>query len=143
MAIQLLALTDQIAELQDQKRQLEQNLAAEMSAKRLQVSGVGVFERHKKSARKTWDHDGVFSTLLRQHEPRRYADAGTSELLESDPFLEGFNLLRECMSPSWRVTALRNHDIDPDEFAETTYDGTWSISFTGSNYLERSLEAQR
>jgi hypothetical protein len=134
IAEELFAVRSQLAGLKLREADLADRLAAEMTEDRLELEGVGVFERRRKADRKAWDHEGVYSALLRRlHKfgPGEEVDELTGEIRELDPMEAAFLLLKACANPTWRVTALRQQGLDPSEFCETTYSG-YSIQFVGA-----------
>jgi hypothetical protein len=133
-AQELYAIRSQIASLKLREGELVDRLAAEMTDDRLELEGVGVFERRRKADRKAWDHEGVYSALLRhlrQAGTVKEVDELTGEIRELDPMEAAFRLLKACANPTWRVTALRQQGLQPDEFCQTTYSG-YSIQFVGA-----------
>jgi len=137
IAQELYATRSQIASLRLREGELVDRLAAEMETDRLELEGVGVFERRRKADRKQWDHESLRSELLRKVrtlEPQKTMDLATGEIIFEDPTEQAFRVIFDCARPEWRVRPLRALDIDPDEFAQTTYGG-YSIQFTGE--LER------
>jgi hypothetical protein len=94
----------------------------------------GVFERRRRADRKSWDHESLRSELLRKvrtMEPQKTIDLATGEIIFEDATEQAFRVIFDCARPEWRVRPLRALDIDPDEYAQTTY-GSYSIQFTGS-----------
>jgi hypothetical protein len=137
IATELYAVRSEIAALRLRDSDLVDRLSAEMETDRLEVEGVGVFERRRKADRKAWDHEAVQSALLRKvrtMEPGKSVDLATGEVTQEDPTEQAFRVIFECARPEWRVRSLRSYDISADEFCQTTYGG-YSIQFTGE--LER------
>jgi hypothetical protein len=132
IAEELFAIRSQIAGLKLREGELVDRLAAEMTEDRLELEGVGVFERRRKADRKQWKHDELKSELIRAVRDGRAkrVDAETGEIVDEDETERAFRVIFECARPEWRVRPLRALSIDPDEFAETTYGG-YSIQFTG------------
>jgi hypothetical protein len=135
LAAELYRLRSQIATLQREAGEVEAALVAEMTEKQLEIPGLGVFERRRKTDRKAWQHEDIRSALLvklreGEIEPARYADLVNGEIIEEDETELAFRVLTECANPSWRVTALKRYDIDPDDFCEVT-PGGYSIQFHG------------
>ena len=119
-----------IAELRLREGEIVDALAAEMPENRLEVPELGVFERRRKADRKSWDHEGLRRELWKRAECS--VDHETGEI-ESEAEAQ-VRTIFECARPEWRTTALRKYGIDPNEYAEVTYDG-YSIQSTGE--LER------
>jgi hypothetical protein len=137
IAEELFAVRSQIAGLKLREADLADRLAAEMTEDRLELEGVGVFERRRKADRKAWDHEAVRSALLRKvrtMEPEKAVDLATGEVTQEDPTEQAFRVIFECARPDWRIRSLRSYDIAADEFCQTTYGG-YSIQFIGE--LER------
>ena len=92
---------------------LAARLAKSMTDKRETVTGVGTFEKHRKSNRKKWDKD-----LLRVVLDTVLVDTETGEVTDPSPIdkvLHVWNL------GAPRVTALRERGIDPDDWCEVEY----------------------
>lgn len=134
IAQELYAIRSQIASLKLRESELVDRLAAEMTEDRLELEGVGVFERRRKADRKAWDHEAVRSALLRRvrtMEPEKSVDLATGEVTLEDPTEQAFRVIFECARPDWRIRSLRSYDISADEFCQTTYGG-YSIQFVGA-----------
>jgi hypothetical protein len=136
IASELYAVRSQIAGLRLREGELADRLAAEMTEDRLELEGVGVFERRRKADGKQWNHDELKSELLRAVRDGRAkrVDQGTGEILDEDPTEQAFRVIFDCARPEWRVRPLKALQIDPDEFCATTYGG-YSIQLHGE--LER------
>jgi hypothetical protein len=137
IATELYAVRSEIAALRLREGELVDRLAAEMENDRLELEDIGVFERRRKADRKSWDHESLRSELLRKVrslEPQKTMDLATGEVFQEDPTEQAFRIIFDCARPDWRVRPLRALDIDPDEFAQTTYGG-YSIQIHGE--LER------
>ena len=67
--------------------------------------GIGVVTVAQSKSKK-WDNESVLNHLMARASDARRIDKDTGEVLES----EGY----------WRVTALREYGLEPDEFYETT-----------------------
>ena len=137
IATELYAVRSEIAALRLREGDLVDRLAAEMETDRLELEGIGVFERRRKADRKSWDHESLRSELLRKVrtlEPQKTMDLATGEIIFEDATEQAFRVIFDCARPEWRVRPLRVLDIDPDEYAQTTYGG-YSIQIHGE--LER------
>jgi hypothetical protein len=137
IAKELYAIRSQIASLRLREGELVERLAAEMTEDRLELEGVGVFERRRKADRKQWDHESLRSELLRKVrtlEPQKTMDLATGEVFQEDPTEQAFRIIFECARPDWRVRPLKALEIDPDEYCSTTYGG-YSVQIHGE--LER------
>lgn len=135
LAQSLIDVREQIKIAKEQESELIQALADAMPAKRYELAGVGTFERHKASTRKTWDNDSLSSALIRKirtGEVPKQVDDETGEVIDEDDVAQTARIFTECARPSWRLTPLRALGVDPDEYSEVTYDGSWTIQFTGA-----------
>lgn len=84
-------------------------LAGAMPEKRMTVTGVGTFEKHRKSSRTRWEKDDLLRAVL----DTRLADPESGELreeTETDKILDVWSL------GAPRLGALRARGLDPDEF---------------------------
>jgi hypothetical protein len=136
IATELYAIRSQIASLKLRGGELVDRLAAEMTEDRLELEGVGVFERRRKADRKSWNHDELRSELMRAVRDGRAKriDSETGEIIDEDPTEQAFRVIFDCARPEWRVRPLKALQIDPDEYAQVTYGG-YSIQIHGE--LER------
>jgi hypothetical protein len=133
IATELYATRSEIAALRLREGELVDRLAAEMETDRLELEGIGVFERRRKADRRSWDHESLRSELLRKvrtMEPQKTMDLATGEIIFEDATEQVFRVIFNCARPDWRVRPLRALDIDPDEYAQTTYAG-YSIQIHG------------
>jgi hypothetical protein len=137
-AIELHKVRSEIAALKFKEAELADNLASEMTEDKLEVAGVGVFERRRQTSRKSWDHQGVFVDLQKKARDGelRKVDEATGEVVPEDPIELAFRVVREAANPSWRVTYLRSAGLNPDEYCSTTYGG-YSIQIHGD--LDREV----
>lgn len=133
IAQELYAIRSQISSLKLREGELVDRLAAEMTEDRLELEGVGVFERRRKADRKQWNHDELRSELMRAVRDGRAkrVDSETGEILDEDPTQQAFRVIFDCARPDWRVRPLRALDIDPDEYCQSTYGG-YSIQLHGA-----------
>jgi hypothetical protein len=136
IATELYAVRSEIAALRLREGDLVDRLSAEMESDKLEVEGIGVFERRRKADRKSWNHDELRSELMRAVRDGRAkrVDSETGEILDEDPTEQAFRVIFDCARPEWRVRPLKALQIDPDEYATTTYGG-YSIQIHGE--LER------
>lgn len=117
VAAQLALLDDIGRHLRDRRAAVEEHLVAVMDGHEtaaLVLSDGTRVERHRKSSRKGWDHEGAASAVL------RYVPAATRELnpqtgaVESDAEV-AVRLVRECASiSSWkkRLTEITGTSMD-------------------------------
>lgn len=98
--------------------------------KKLEIPGLGLVEIKSAVRRTKWQHDEVFRSVISRlaDEPGVFYDEETGERFP--PAQLAANLvgrLRDVLSPSWKVTGLRDLGLDPDEFAETD-EKHWSVA---------------
>lgn len=125
LASSLFITRSKIEELKRDAAVLEERLIAEMPDKKLELFPIGVFERKEKKDRKQWRHAEVQSALIakiRSGEARQVDDE-TGEIVEEDDVALTARVFTATANPSWRVTALKEMDIDPDEFCSVTSAG--------------------
>jgi len=113
-------------------RCVEDDVAELMPEKRVEVPGLPVFERRKGTDRKSWDSEALLSRVVRV----ALTDPTTGEV-ESDPAVVREQLVSVLSavvpftgSLGWRVRALRDLGIDPDEWCETS-PGRVTVQFHG------------
>ena len=115
---QLRALTGDLRQL---AQHVEDDVAALMPDKQVEIPGVGVIERRKGTDRRKWQSEDLLRTLIRDE----IDPDGTGELPDAGTVLQSvMTVVTECVpitgSLGWRVTKLRERGIDPDEWAECT-----------------------
>lgn len=101
------------------EKDLTDVLAKAMPDKCMTVEGAGTFERSKKKDRTAWEKDALLSAVL----DSRLFDRFTGALVEETPLdrvLAVYNL------PAPRITALRDRNIDADQFCHVETSG-WTI----------------
>lgn len=102
-------------------RAVEERLADVMPDKRLELPGLPVMERKKGTDRKKWQSGDLLDELLRH----AAFDAETGAVIDDELILRQriHETLTACVpftgSLGWRVTALRDLGLDPDEWCET------------------------
>lgn len=109
-------------QMSDLARAVEERLAEVMPDKRLELPGLPVLERHRGTNRKKWQSEELLSVVV----GRSIVD-GDGALATTDPIEIRSRIeaeVRACLpitgSLGWRVTALRDRGIDPDEFCATS-----------------------
>lgn len=85
----------------------------------MDLDGVGHVEVKHGANRKEWDNDALWRLVVARARDERKIDPETGEALESEGEAVG-RVLGECMRPSWRLTPLRERDIDPDEYCQVS-----------------------
>lgn len=114
--VQALARVDaMLADLRYVRDRLHQITAValkEQGIRRLTVEGVVSVEAKVDTRRTDWDNETLLDLVLAAL-PVRYVDIETGEMLEPADMRA---LLAPYFRPDWRLTALRNLGIDPDEW---------------------------
>lgn len=120
-----------LADMRMLENQVKQHILETMPSKRVSVSGVGTAERMKRVTRKNWDSE----ELLRFVVLGALVDQETGEI-PADPVVAVDRVLSEvraCVpftgSTSWRVGALKDRGIDPDEWCDQNLED-YSLKFT-------------
>lgn len=134
LALELIEVRKTIAAAKIQEAELIQALAEAMPGKTYELPGVAAFERHKAVKRAKWDHESLQSTLVRKiraGEIPKQVDPLTGEVLDEDDIAKTARVFTSTANPSWRIGALKELDIQPDEYNETTYDGTYTLKISG------------
>ncbi len=93
------------------KRETEQALARVMPSKKVELPGV-VLERRKSTKRSEWQHDELLPVVLR----RLLTDPETGETLPLATLNGLAERIRSVLTPSWKVTGLRDCGLDPSEW---------------------------
>lgn len=114
-------------------RECEEDAARLMPDKTAEVSGLGFVQRRTASSRK-WESESLLMDVCRQVlDPE-----GTGEIQPSR-VVELIAVLKKIMpitgSLGWRVTALREQGIDPDEYSDVRW-GRKSIQITEQKPIE-------
>lgn len=113
----LLDTRARIAELRDRERELVEAVHAAAPARKTETA-FGLVEVSKRRNRK-WDHEEATKHVVSRALDERTVDPVTGEVEPS--WVAVTRALRECAGINyWRVGALRDRGLDPDEFAETT-----------------------
>jgi hypothetical protein len=103
--------------LADWEAELSEWLAEALGYNTLTLDSGHTVQVRRSTDRKAWDHDALIRLVIaRGRDERRVTEDGE---YESEGEAVG-RALMECARPSWRVTALRERGIDPDEYAETS-----------------------
>jgi hypothetical protein len=86
-------------------------------AGRLALDGEWVAERRFGKDRKAWKHEDLQRAVVAEAVARASVDTVTGEIIEPNATTWAVrDALVATANPSWRVTALRELDIDPDEY---------------------------
>ena len=81
--------------------------------------GIGVVTVAQSKSKK-WDNESVLNHLMARARDARRIDKDTGEVLESEGQAVR-RVIEQCAGIGyWRVTALREYGLEPDEFYETT-----------------------
>jgi hypothetical protein len=120
-----------LGDLRDLERDVKGYIADTMPESRVSVDGVGTVERKAQITRRNWQSDDLLALLVR----RALVDETTGEI-PSSPMEAVANVLREvkaCVpftgSTGWRVGALRDRGLTPDEWCDENLNG-FTIKFT-------------
>lgn len=133
IAIQYKKKLEQLHTVQLEKAEMEQDLAANMEDKVLTIPGVGTFERHRKTDRRSWDHDGLRREIIKH--TQRDVDSLTGEV-ESEAEAQMRTFITVAHVDYYRSKELAKINVPIDEFCETLRGG-YAIQFIG--YLEEQL----
>ena len=122
-ALTLLAALQDIrirkAELQDEERELVHEIFELMPKKEMDFGGIGRVTRAKSNNRK-WDHDSLIPVIVARALDDRKIDKETGEVFEREASAVA-RVMAACAGIGyWRLTALKEYGIDPDEYYETT-----------------------
>ena len=113
----LLDTRARITELRDRERELIDALHDAAPGRKTETQH-GLVEISKRRNRR-WDHDETIKHVVSRALDERAIDPNTGEVEPSWAVVA--RAIRECAGIGyWRVTALRDRGLDPDEFAETT-----------------------
>ena len=116
---ELLETREKIAQLRDHEKLLVAEIH-ETATERKTETSFGRVETSKRFNRR-WDHDEVVRHLTRVALDQRQVDPETGELLDIPTWERVTAALRDCAGISyWKITALKDYGLDPDEFSETT-----------------------
>lgn len=110
--------------LVDAAQYVEDELVKAMPNKVVTIDGIGEVEYHTGAKRTQWDKEALIA--IASHAVAGAVpvliDAETGEV--QDPYMLTDTIITEwcaIATPSWKVTGLRLHGIDPDQFCETTW----------------------
>lgn len=100
--------------ISDVERAIESALATAMPKKQITVQGVGTLERRKGNDRKAWDHERLGARIAALSRDERVLDESTG-VIEGEAEA-AVRVLLACARPDYRVTALRERGLDPDDY---------------------------
>lgn len=109
-------------ELAVAEARLADRLAEAMGTRQIVVDGYGVFERHRKTDRRKWDSEELRRVVL----DTKLVDPSTGEVKDETP-VEKILHVWNLSAP--RLTALRERNIDPDDYCESQRGG-WALQVT-------------
>lgn len=116
----LAAIRDVRQDLQVLYSEVERQLLEEMGAtKRFVVEGLGEVEQKRGAKRTGWDSEGLRPVVVARALDERQLDEESGEYESQASAVS--RVLGECARFEWRVTALRAHGIDPDEYCHTSW----------------------
>lgn len=133
----LIELRDEYKALRDRIEELESDIAANMETSQLVIKNVGLIKRRQKAPRTKWAHGDLFSEIYKRIDSipnLRAVDGSTGEIIEESDSQKGIRVIKSLANPSWRTGALRELEINPDEFCVKT-PGGYSID------IEEGIEA--
>lgn len=109
-----------ISDLRTVERKVEDLQAAAMPGYQADVEGVGRIKRHsgKGWARDRWAHDRLVARL-----GRHAVVTADGEVEQLDPVaaaIRGAAAVLECARVEWKLGALRDRGIDPEDYGERT-----------------------
>lgn len=100
-------------------RSCEDDAARLLPEKKVAIDGFGMVEKRTTSSRK-WDSEPLLNDLCRQVlDPNGTGEITPSAVTQLLRVLKA--VLPFTASLSWRVTALKELGIDPEQYSETTY----------------------
>lgn len=122
LAFGLVGLRALRADLAELARAVEDDVARLMPAKTVTVDGVGTLERRRSNVRRQWESEALARVVVLRalvdpetgempSSPMEAAERAVAALMACAPF---------TASMGWRVTALRDHGIDVDQYHEST-----------------------
>jgi len=131
----LVPMQQMLRELRDLESLVKQATAECLPSKRVTVEGVGTVERRAATQRKRWDSD----ELLRRLVFASLVDENTGEMVATDA-LDAAERVHAVVSDvlpitgslGWRVGALRERGVDPDEWCEVSF-GAPTVQVTVSD----------
>lgn len=102
------------------ERELEGAAARAMTGDRVAVQGKWIAERRWGKDRTKWENDDLAREVVKRAIDTARVDTSTGELIEPNATTWAVrDALLACARPSWRVTALRELDINPDEYCSS------------------------
>lgn len=97
---------------------IENNLYEILPDKKNMIDGVGIVEKRRSNTKK-WESERLLNDIV-----RRKLDNGTGEVTPTDVF-ELIETLKKVLpltqSLGWRATALREENIDTDQYCDVTW----------------------
>jgi hypothetical protein len=130
-ALVLAEIKKAIRNMRELEREIETILAERLDnigQKTLSLDSVGIFERKWSSPAKKWDSEAIISKMFQKlPDIPRLIDKKTGEIQSDADAL--VSLLAKCARLEWRATPLKELGLDPDEYAEKTTNGRYTIRF--------------
>lgn len=116
---QLLETRERIAQLRDHERFLVDEIHHTADRRKTETK-FGIVETSIRRNRR-WDHDELVRHLTRVAIDRREIDPATGEIMSRPTWEIVTEAITACAGIGyWRIGALKDYGLDPDEFAETT-----------------------
>lgn len=102
--------------------------------RKLEVPSLGVVEIKSSVRRTGWQHDELFRSVISRlaDEPGVFYDEDGCLMPSSQIAANVVARLRDVLSPSWKVTGIRDIGLDPDEFC-TTDEKRFGVKLPGRN----------
>lgn len=122
------AIRDARADLDVIAKTITRDITAQMGEREITLDGIGVITCRRATTRRKWDHDELWRrvTSLAVEQPGVLCDEDGEILPPAVIAQQVAQVLRECATPSWKVTGLRAIGIDPGEWCEES-PGDWSV----------------
>ena len=131
-----------LADLRDHRQdvarvydEIEQWVIHQAGDRRIEVPNLGVVEIKSSVRRTGWMHDDLFRSVIARlaDEPGVFYDPEEGCLLPTSQMASNVvSVLREVLSPSWKVTGLRKIGLDPDEYAQVD-EKHWNVQLPPRN----------
>lgn len=113
--------------MRDIAGRIEQATVRAMPHRKMVIDGIGTVEKTTETARKEWDHPLVAGQVLRSATDSWAKETG--EIVDQELAGKVLDAFMAAARMEWRVTALKDLGINPDNYCETTY-GSQKIRVT-------------
>lgn len=105
-------------------KDVERDLLARADEKKWITPGLGEVQVRRSTKRTEWDSESLTRVVVARALDERILDESSGEYESGAEAVA--RVLSECARPSWRVTPLRAHGIQIDEFCHEEDQG-WSV----------------